>query len=66
LVAVNGVSCVVAGSSPLEGGRVPIAQENKPRIWASGHHGELRRAAHGYEATREAAMAAFAMSWRRS
>jgi hypothetical protein len=26
---------------------------------------EIRRAAHGYEATREAAMAAFAKSWRR-
>jgi hypothetical protein len=26
---------------------------------------ELRRVAHGYEATREAAMAAFAKSWRR-
>jgi hypothetical protein len=25
-----------------------------------------RRAAHGYEATREAAMAAFAKSWRRN
>jgi hypothetical protein len=26
----------------------------------------VKRAAHGYEATREAAMAAFAKSWRRS
>jgi hypothetical protein len=26
---------------------------------------DIRRAAHGYEATREAAMAAFAKSWRR-
>ena len=33
-------------------------------MWASGHNGEIRRAAHGYEATREAAMAAFARSWR--
>jgi hypothetical protein len=30
---------------------------------AYGHH--IERAAHGYEATREAAMTAFAKSWRR-
>jgi hypothetical protein len=34
-------------------------------MWASGHNGDIRRAAHGYEATREAAMAAFAKSSRR-
>jgi hypothetical protein len=35
-------------------------------MWASGHNGgHGKRAAHGYEATREAAMAAFAKSWRR-
>ena len=39
----------------------PIA----PRMWASGHNGHIRRAAHGYEPTREAAMAAFGKSWRR-
>jgi hypothetical protein len=33
-------------------------------MWASGHGGRIERAAHGYEATREAAMAAFAKSWR--
>jgi hypothetical protein len=34
--------------------------------WASGHSaGTVARAARGYEATREAAMAAFAKSWRR-
>jgi hypothetical protein len=34
--------------------------------WASGHSADsVKRAAHGYEATREAAMAAFAKSWRR-
>jgi hypothetical protein len=33
-------------------------------MWASGHNGHMRRAAHGYEATREAAMAAFAESLR--
>jgi hypothetical protein len=33
---------------------------NELWMWASGH----RRAAYGYESTREAAMAAFAKSWR--
>jgi len=37
----------------------------RPWMWASGHGGHIKRAAHGYEATREAAMAAFAKSWRR-
>jgi len=32
---------------------------------ASGHNRQIRHAAHGYEATREAAMAAFTKSWRR-
>ena len=36
-----------------------------PWMWASGHGGHIERAAHGYEPTREAAMAAFAKSWRR-
>jgi len=31
-------------------------------MWASGHNGDLKRAAYGYEPTREAAMAAFAKS----
>jgi hypothetical protein len=37
-----------------------------PWMWtlAFGHH-EDRMPTHGYEATREAAMAAFAKSWRR-
>jgi hypothetical protein len=35
-------------------------------MWASGHGGHhIERAAHGYEPTREEAMAAFAKSWRR-
>jgi len=35
-------------------------------MWASGHAAAtVKRAAHGYEPTREAAMAAFAKSWRR-
>jgi hypothetical protein len=34
-------------------------------MWASGHSAaSVKRAAHGYEAAREAAMAAFAKSWR--
>jgi hypothetical protein len=41
------------------------APQDRPWMWASGHNGQLRRAAHDYEATREAAMAAFATSWRR-
>jgi hypothetical protein len=45
--------------------KVLVAPENRPWMWASGHNGDLRRAAHGYEQTREAAMAAFAKSWRR-
>jgi len=35
-----------------------------PWMWASGHSAAtVKRAAHGYEATREEAMAAFAKSW---
>jgi hypothetical protein len=46
--------------------RVPVAPEGRPWMWASGHGGHhIERAAHGYEPTREAAMAAFAKSWRR-
>jgi hypothetical protein len=33
-------------------------------LWTYGQH-EDRTPTHGYEATREAAMAAFAKSWRR-
>jgi hypothetical protein len=44
----------------------PGAPQDRPWMWASGHNGDIRRAAHGYEPTREAAMAAFAKSWRRS
>jgi hypothetical protein len=42
-----------------------VGPQGRPWMWASGHNGDIRRAAHGYEATREAAMAAFAKSWRR-
>ena len=45
--------------------KVPIAPPDRPSMWASGHNRQVRRAAHGYEPTREAAMAAFAKSWRR-
>jgi hypothetical protein len=45
--------------------KVPVAPQDRPWMWASGHNGEIRRAAHGYEPTRGAAMAAFANSWRR-
>ena len=45
--------------------KVPVAPPDRPWMWASGHGGHIERAAHGYEATREAGMAAFAKSWRR-
>jgi hypothetical protein len=45
---------------------VPTAPPGRPWMWASGHSAAtVKRAAHGYEPTREAAMAAFAKSWRR-
>ena len=44
---------------------VPTAPEGRPWMWASGHSAAtIKRARHGYEQTREAAMAAFAKSWR--
>jgi hypothetical protein len=43
---------------------VPTAPQGRPWMWASGHGGHIEHAAHGYEATREAALAAFAKSWR--
>jgi hypothetical protein len=44
----------------------PAAPDSCPRMWTLlfGFH-EDRTPTHGYEATREAAMAAFAKSWRR-
>jgi hypothetical protein len=46
--------------------RAAAAPEGTPWMWtlAFGQH-EDRTPTHGYEATREAAMAAFAKSWRR-
>jgi hypothetical protein len=46
--------------------RSPAAPTSRQWMWASGHGGHVERAAHGHEPTREAAMAAFAKSWRRS
>ena len=45
--------------------KASIAPGDRPWMWATGHNGDIRRAAHGYEPTCEAAMAAFAKSWRR-
>jgi hypothetical protein len=39
-----------------------VGPRARPWMWASGHNAHYRRAAHGYEQTREAAMAAFAQS----
>jgi hypothetical protein len=46
--------------------KVIAAPEDTPWMWtlAYGHHRD-RSPTHGFEATREAAMAAFAKSWRR-
>jgi hypothetical protein len=56
----------------LEGGKVvgrifkvPVAPQDRPWMWASGHNGHIRRAVYGYEPTRKAAMQAFARSWHR-
>ena len=40
------------------------APEGRPWMWASSHkgHGDIKQAGHGYEPTREAAMAAFKRS----
>jgi hypothetical protein len=40
-----------------------VGPQGRPWMWAS-VTGDIRRAASGYEPTREAAMAAFAKSWR--
>jgi hypothetical protein len=43
-----------------------VGPQGRPWMWASGHSADsVKRAAHGYAETREAAMAAFAKSWRR-
>jgi hypothetical protein len=44
-----------------------VSPPGRPWMWASGHSAAtIKRAAHGYEPTRAAAMAAFAKSWRRA
>ena len=50
----------------LLGGAAAASPEGTPWLWtlAFGHH-EDRTPTHGYEPTREDAMAAFAKSWRR-
>jgi len=41
--------------------KAQVAPQDRPWMWASGHSAAtVKRAAHGYEPTREAAMAAFA------
>jgi hypothetical protein len=42
-----------------------VGPQGRPWMWVSGHNGEIKRAAHGYEATHEAAMDAFAKGRRR-
>jgi hypothetical protein len=51
---------VVVGRIVLE----PAAPAGRQWGWASGYNGDIKRARDGYEPTREAAMAAFAKSWR--
>jgi hypothetical protein len=63
MLAVQIALTVVVCQYP-EGTAVPASS---PWMWtlAIDHHGR-RWTTHGYEATREAAMAAFAKSWRRA
>jgi hypothetical protein len=42
-----------------------VRPQGRPWMRASGRIGDIKRAAFGYEQTREAAMAAFAKNWRR-
>jgi hypothetical protein len=43
-----------------------VAPQGRPWMWASGHSAAtVKRAAHGYEPTREAVTQSFAKSWRR-
>jgi hypothetical protein len=44
----------------------PVAPDSRPWMWTLGYdHHEDRTPTHGYERTREDAMAALAKSWRR-
>ena len=64
---VTGHCEVVPFHRPSPQSDVPqfMCRQTAPWMWASGHSGHIERAAHGYEPTRESAMAAFAKSWRR-
>ena len=42
-----------------------VGPQGRQWMWASGHNGDIKRGAYGHEATREAAMDAFAKGWRR-
>jgi hypothetical protein len=44
--------------------KVPVAPQDRPWMWASGHNGDIKRASHGYAEAR-VAMGAFTKSWRR-
>ena len=44
---------------------MPIGPRGDRRCGRAATMGAIERAAHGYEPTREAALAAFAKSWRR-
>jgi hypothetical protein len=45
--------------------KVPVAPPDRPWMWASGHSAAtVKRAAHGYEPTHEAAMAGCAKTCR--
>jgi hypothetical protein len=60
-------SCDVVADGVLVG-RIFLSQtapKHRPWMWTSNEH-KGRPPAFGYEPTREAAMAAFAKSWRRS
>jgi hypothetical protein len=42
---------------------VPVAPPDLQWMWASGHNGDIKRAAHGTSPRARRAMAAFAKSW---
>jgi hypothetical protein len=71
LLVANNVSrsAVLRRANGVVVGRIfcldAVAPPDRPWMWASGHNGDYRRAAHGYEPTRESAMQAFARSWHR-
>jgi hypothetical protein len=64
----NGARTITTSWNGVVVGRIfcldAVGPRGRPWMWASGHNGDIKRAAHGYEATREAAMTAFAKSWR--